>query len=115
MRVCRVCSSTDKEFKIHSGNTRKGICKECHNEMTREYFLASKLVLIRELNEMRTRLASAEEALGFYANIESWEATGWDAQDLIDESDIQDMPGEDLPKGGKRARMHFGKFPPGDK
>jgi hypothetical protein len=68
-----------------------------------------------EIDSLRTRLASAEEALGFYADIDSWEATGWDAQDLIDDSDIEEMKGEDLPKGGKRAREHFGKFPPSDK
>jgi hypothetical protein len=77
---------------------------------SREQLESDKAELIKSLDSLRTRLASAEEALGFYANIESWEATGWDAQDLIDDSDIEDMAGEDLPKGGKRARQHFAKY-----
>jgi hypothetical protein len=37
-RYCRVCESTENEFKKHSGNTKRGICKPCHNKYTKESF-----------------------------------------------------------------------------
>jgi hypothetical protein len=63
VRICRVCLAKDKEFKIHSGNSRKGICKECHNETTREYFMAGKLSLIRELNNAKSEKSELVAAL----------------------------------------------------
>jgi hypothetical protein len=97
--------------------THHGRCFECGElaGLNKDTLMCPKHDYAAKIHSLRTRLASAEEALGFYADIESWEATGWDAQDLIDDSDIEEMKGEDLPKGGKRAREHFEKFPPSDK
>lgn len=41
-RVCRKCGSTENEFKKHSGCTKKGTCKPCHNKYLREYFARKK-------------------------------------------------------------------------
>ena len=74
-----------------------------------------ELALIKSLRQqvavLKNKCKAADELAEFYGDFESWEATGWDAQDLIDESDIEEISGEDLPKGGKRARQFKKDYP----
>lgn len=67
--------------------------------------------LERQITELQKKCRAADELAEFYGDFESWEATGWDAQDLVDESDVEDIKGEDLPKGGKRARQFQKDYP----
>ena len=67
--------------------------------------------LRQQITELQKKCRAADELAEFYGDIESWEATGWEAQDLIDDSDIEEMPAEDLPRGGKRARKFQKDYP----
>lgn len=72
---------------------------------------------IQEIELLRTRLASAEEALALYANTGSWYRKSRSfVRNKISDGDIEDMScGLPEAYGGKRARQHFEKYKESEK
>jgi hypothetical protein len=95
-----------------------------HYKQGHDAFYIEKAAIVKKelagLELLRTRLASAEEALGFYASSRNWLYPGDDFHNFnIARHDISEAPfsdGKDRRRyekcGGKRARAHFEKFKP---
>lgn len=98
MNQCRMCGV----------NTFSEVCTWCFENDSNWKEIKN---LRQQNSDLKNKCKAADELAEFYGDFESWEATGWDAQDLIDDSDIEDIEGEDLPKGGKRARQFKKDYP----
>jgi hypothetical protein len=69
---------------------------------------------LQSIELLRTRLASAEEALLFYVDSRSWKYShnqgGPACYGLISTVDREEIDSDKTTIGGKRAREHFAKF-----